>query len=145
MKKISLDCPHCAHFQVLSFAGVQTQLEFACSHCQNKLLLTGLDQTPLNVCPVCACDKLHQHKDFNKRIGFLVFIVGAVLIPWTYSLSLIAALLIDAALYPFFAWMQVCYFCKAELRGFGHNPKLERFHHETAAKFEYGKKKWRQV
>ena len=142
MKKISFDCPHCSHFQTLSFEGAQQTLDFNCGHCQHAMHIQGLDATPLNTCPVCQCDKLYQHKDFNKAIGFLVFIIGAVLIPWTYAISIIVALIIDAALYPFFPWMQVCYFCKSELRGFAINPKLDRFNHETAAHFEYGKKKW---
>lgn len=142
MKKISFDCPECAHFQTLSFSGEQKTIDFKCGHCQHALTLQGLEVPILDTCPVCQTEKLYQHKDFNKTIGFLVFIVGAILIPWTYAISLIVALAIDALLYPFFPWMQVCYFCKSELRGFAHNPKLDRFNHETAAHFEYGQKKW---
>lgn len=142
LKKISLDCPECAHFQTLSFEGPQTQIDFQCGHCRHQIHIQGLNTDTLDTCPVCQCDKLYQHKDFNKTIGFLVFAAGAILIPWTYAISIIIALIIDACLYPFFPWMQVCYFCKSELRGFQKNPKLDRFSHETAAHFEYGKKKW---
>lgn len=142
MKKISFDCPHCAHFQTLTLNDTRDALDFACGHCTKPLGFSGLNQDVLSRCPVCGNDKLHQHKDFNKKLGIGIFVLGAVLGPWTYFISLIIALLVDAALYPFFPWMQVCYFCKSELRGFGHNPALDRFSHETAAHYEYSKTKW---
>ena len=91
-------------------------------------------------CPVCADTKFYQHKDFNKKIGFLIFAIGAILVPWTYAISLIVALILDASLYPFFPWMSVCYNCKSEFRGWPKNPALDRFDHETAAHYEYKKK-----
>lgn len=144
MKKISFDCPECAAFQTLQMDAEQDTLTVPCGHCQNKLHLKDLNQETLESCPVCGNEELYQHKDFNKKLGLLVFLVGAVFAPWTYYLSLVGALILDAALYPFFPWMQVCYHCKSELRGWKKNEQLDRFNHETAAHYEYSKKKWIQ-
>lgn len=140
-KKISLDCPHCQAFQTLEIAEAKSAFTFACGHCQKDITLTGLNQDPIVSCPVCGNLEFYQHKDFNKKLGLAVFVLGAVLVPWTYALSMFVALAIDAALYPFFPWMTVCYDCKSELRGWPKNPKLDRFNHERAAHYEYGKKK----
>lgn len=142
MKLISFDCPACASFQTLRLESDQKSLTLPCGHCAHELHLEGLNEDPLNHCPVCQNKELHQHKDFNKKLGIAIFLLGAVFAPWTYYLSLVGALILDALLYPFFPWMQVCYYCKSELRGWQKNEKLDRFNHETAAHYEYGKNKW---
>lgn len=144
MKFISFDCPQCACFQTLKLENPASILKFQCGACGHELTLHNLTDSILNTCPVCENKKLYQHKDFNKKLGIAIFLIGAVFAPWTYYLSLIGALIVDAALYPFFPWMQVCYHCKSELRGWHKNPNLDRFNHETAAHYEYSKNKWLQ-
>lgn len=138
-RRISFDCPDCKVFQTIVLSEEKDRLAFDCGHCHKRITLSSLDQKLTEVCPVCGCTDLHQHKDFNKKLGLLIFLTGAVLAPWTYTLSLIAALVIDAVLYPFFPWMSVCYRCKTELRGWPRHPGLDRFNHETAARYEYGR------
>lgn len=140
-KSITLDCTQCQANQTIVIADDRAEIEFACGQCKTLITLVGLQQKALDTCPRCQNEELYQHKDFNKIIGGLVFLVGAILAPWTYYASLFIALLIDAALYPFFPWMSVCYRCKSELRGWLKNPKLDRFNHERAAHYEY-KVKW---
>ena len=127
--------------QTIVVADDRAEIEFACGSCQKPISLTHLEQKELKICPRCDNTELYQHKDFNKKVGFVIFLAGAALAPWTYYISLFVALLIDAALYPFFPWMSVCYRCKSELRGWPKNPKLDRFNHERAAHYEY-KDKW---
>jgi hypothetical protein len=142
IKKITLACHKCDIIQtVVIEREEQHTMDLACGNCQEPITLSHLNAHPLEECPVCSCTQLHQHKDFNRTLGFGIFITGAVLVPWTYSLSLIAALAVDAAIFPFCPWMQECYNCHAELRGWGKNPELDRFSHETAAEYEYGKKR----
>lgn len=140
LKSISFDCPKCEAFQTVSFPFDQTELNVPCGSCGKEMKFGSLKNDMLQSCPVCSCPDLHQHKDFNKKLGLALFVVGAIFAPWTYYLSLIGALAIDAALFPFFPWMQVCYSCKSEFRGWEKNPELDRFNHEVAAKYEYGKK-----
>jgi len=110
MKNITFDCPECKILQTLSLEDKKS-ISFDCANCGHGLTFNNLDQEEINRCSVCNCKDLHQHKDFNKKIGIAIFIVGAVFAPWTYYLSLVAALALDACLYPFFPWILVCYKC----------------------------------
>lgn len=139
-RKISFECESCQAWQTLEFGHEQKELQLQCGYCQNQIHLQNLDQNPVETCLYCKCTDLYQHKDFNKKVGIGLFVVGAIFAPWTYYLSLIGALLVDAALFPFFPWMQVCYQCHSEFRGWSKNEKLDRFNHETAAHYEYSPK-----
>ncbi len=137
MKKITLDCPHCQVAQTLALEEIQTTgFSYPCGACNQTIQLTRLT-SELTACPVCGCKDLYQHKDFNKKIGIALFIVGAILAPWTYYASLFVALIIDALLYPFFGWVIVCYRCFAEMRGWDKQSTLDRFNHEIGAHYEY--------
>lgn len=78
-------------------------------------------------CPACDGAQLYVQRDFNQKAGLAVVIVGAVLAPFTHYLSLVAAALIDAALYSLLAEIAVCYRCEAHFRGFRRNPAHEPF------------------
>ena len=140
-KKISLDCPKCKAFQTFEFKDPAENVHINCGYCNADLYLKNLTQDVVESCPVCGGKELHQHKDFNKKLGFVILVFGAVLIPYTYAVSFIIAAILDAILYPFFPMMQVCYNCNSEMRGYQTNPKLDRFSHETKAHYEYGNRK----
>lgn len=138
MKHITFGCPQCQALQTLTLDdATEAEVSFGCPQCQHPLSLTRLKQEHIHGCPACGCKDLHQHKDFNKKLGIALFVVGAVFAPWTYYISLVVALIIDALLFPFFPWMAVCYKCHAEMRGWPKNPELDRFNHEIAAHYEY--------
>lgn len=136
-KIIKFDCPHCLTFQTLQLNDGLQEISFSCQHCQKNIEFRHLNQENIDVCPVCDCRELYQHKDFNKKLGLIIFLVGVIFSFWTYHISLIVALIIDALLYPFFPWMAVCYRCHAELRGWPKNSRLDRFSHEVGAHYEY--------
>ncbi len=71
----------------------------------------------LGGCPVCGCRDLYRQRDFNRRLGLAVIIVGAALAPWTKFLSLVAAAGLDWFLYRWVGEVVVCYHCQAILRG----------------------------
>lgn len=137
-KQITFGCLHCQSLQTISLNdSLAETLNFNCPSCETPIELKRLLQNNIEGCSVCGCKDLHQHKDFNKALGLTLFIIGALLAPWTYYISLFVALIIDAALYPFFPWMAVCYKCHAEFRGWPKNPNLDRFNHEIGAHYEY--------
>jgi hypothetical protein len=76
----------------------------------------------LESCLRCGLDRLYVQKDFNRKIGLAVFVVAAVLSVPTWGLSLLAATLIDLALYYALGDVTVCYGCGAQHRGFVRNP-----------------------
>jgi hypothetical protein len=76
---------------------------------------------PLARCLHCGLDRLYLQKDFNKKAGLWVFIVAALLSVPTWGLSLLAATLIDLALYYALGDATLCYGCGAVHRGFRKN------------------------
>lgn len=107
-----LVCPHCEFSQPLAEGATDDAGELA---------------DPLPCCVVCGYDRLYTQKDFNRKVGLAVVVVGAVLSPWTYGLSLLACMGLDYGLYRFVPEITVCYGCHTIHRGFEHNP-LHRAH-----------------
>jgi hypothetical protein len=108
----ALSCDNCSHQQDYD--------EAACTE-------AGGVTDPLEACVVCGYDRLFAQKDFNRKLGLVIVLIGAALSPWTYGLSLLAFMGFDYALYRFVPEITVCYGCDAIHRGFEHNP-LHRAH-----------------
>lgn len=144
-KSLTFDCPSCKALQVLELEDPKPSLTIPCGACQSPIDFSRLDQTLMEGCPRCGEHRLYQHKDFNKKVGLAVFLLGVFgslfFYEKVYYLPLLIALIIDALMFPLYPWMQICYRCETELRGWGKNPALDRFSHEIAAHFEYGREK----
>jgi len=98
----------------------------ACGH-EQPLATEGFDDSgqlrdPVDTCLACGSNKLFTQKDFNRKLGLVIVVVGAVFSPWTYGLSLVACMAFDYGLYHFVPEITVCYACDAIYRGFKHNP-----------------------
>jgi hypothetical protein len=97
-----------------------------CGH-EQRIAAEGFDEAgrlrdPLQACLACGSDKLYTQKDFNRKLGLAIVLVGAAFSPWTYGLSLVACMAFDYGLYHFVPEITVCYACDAIHRGFAHNP-----------------------
>jgi ribosomal protein L37AE/L43A len=108
----ALNCDHCDHAQPYAAAA---------------LAPSSTLNDPLTACVACEYDRLFAQKDFNRKVGLVMVLIGAALSPWTYGLSLLAFMGFDYALYRFVPEITVCYGCDAIHRGFAHNP-LHRAH-----------------
>ncbi len=124
-------CPECQRPDQQDLDGHRS---LKCSNCghQADYVEGALDDAgsvvdPAALCPMCGYDRLFAQKDFNRKIGLAIVVVGAVLSPWTYGLSLVVFMAFDYGLYRFVPEITVCYGCDAILRGFEHNP-LHRAH-----------------
>ena len=82
-----------------------------------------LESRLLARCLRCGLDRLYVQKDFNKKAGLWVFVVAAALSIPTWGLSLLAATLIDLALYYALGDATLCYGCGTVHRGFLGNPE----------------------
>jgi hypothetical protein len=98
----------------------------ACPACGRREPLRAADggapASPLARCLRCGGEDLYVQKDFNRTVGLWVFIVAALLSVPTWGLSLLAATLIDLALYYALGEVTLCYACGAQHRGFPRNP-----------------------
>ena len=99
----------------------------ACAGCGRGHELHGtgeaIETRLLGRCVRCGLDRLYVQKDFNKKAGLWVFIVAAALSVPTWGLSLLAATLIDLALYFALGDATLCYGCGTVHRGFRRNPE----------------------
>ena len=119
--EIAFACPSCG---AEALAGLDGR-----GHCPKCGATPALD-VPASVrasrvlerCLACASTLLYVQRDFNQKAGLAVVVVGAVLAPFTYYTSLVAAALIDAGLYLLLPEITVCYRCQAHYRRFARNP-----------------------
>lgn len=92
----------------------------------------------LSACLACGHPELWTRKRFPAATGVAIVVAAALLAPSTYYLSLVAAALIDFALYHSLPEGVVCYVCGAEHRGFAPEPRHPRFDREIAERLKFG-------
>ncbi|HVR42547.1 MAG TPA: hypothetical protein VMS56_03795 [Thermoanaerobaculia bacterium] len=93
---------------------------------------------PLERCGSCGERELYVQKDFNRTTGIVLVAIGAVFVPWTWGLSLLAVTILDFALYSLLGDVTVCYACRAVHRGFPRNPAHGAFDLVTHDRHVYG-------
>ena len=78
-------------------------------------------------CAACDHDQLYFQKDFNRRTGIALVVVGAVFVPWTWGLSLLGVTVLDYIVWRLVKDVIVCYQCQAVHRGYPPNPATQPF------------------
>jgi len=123
--EIAAHCPHCHRFTHTDSLGS------SCRHCQKALfgwvtddLADGLS---LNQCPVCGAGDLYRQKDFNRKLGIGILVIGIALAYFTYGISLVVVTLLDWWLFRRVKELGVCYQCGSQFRGGDLIQKLEPF------------------
>ena len=98
----------------------------------------------MDQCPHCGCGDLFVRKDFPQKLGLAIVIVAAasflVLAAFPHLfyvgvLVLLAAAMVDFALYLLVRKITVCYRCRAEFRDVPVNPEHEGFELAIAEKY----------
>ena len=114
-----------------------------CPNCRETVELRqgGWSDDPPGVeeCPVCGCRHLYRQRDFNRALGCSLVLVGAILVPWTYGLSLIVLSLVDLALYYRLRESVVCYRCDTVYRDARPGPRQKEFDLLKHDVLKYGK------
>ena len=78
-------------------------------------------------CAACGHEELYFQKDFNRRTGIALVVVGSIFVPWTYGLSLLGVTILDYIVWRIVKDVIVCYECQAVHRGYPPNPRLKPF------------------
>jgi hypothetical protein len=103
---------------------------------------------PLEACPTCGCTDLFVRKDFPQKLGLAIVVFAAVTFLvlasrpryfYLGALVLVAAVVLDAAIYLFVGRVTVCYRCRAEFRDVPLNPRHEGFELAIAEKYRAAK------
>jgi DNA-directed RNA polymerase subunit RPC12/RpoP len=131
-------------------------VEFVCRNCEKDILadLSKNDETvqcpncshkvPLNLtnnmqkggkvdrCVICGKIRFYVQKDFNPRLGILIFAIGVIFSYHTYGLTLLIATIIDFILYKVLKTVTIFYHCRAIYRVFEEDPTHQGFDHNLA-------------
>ena len=78
-------------------------------------------------CAACGHGELYFQKDFNRKTGIALVVLGSIFVPWTYGLSLLGATILDYVVWRLVKDVIVCYRCQAVHRGYPPNPALKPF------------------
>jgi hypothetical protein len=108
---VTAHCPTC---------NALVEAEAKCPKCQGPLFPHGTEafheKGTLDQCPVCGAAHLYRQKDFNRKLGIALVVVGAVLAYWTWGLSLGVVALLDWLLFRRVGEVGCCYRCGAQFR-----------------------------
>ena len=128
---ITLTCRQCGsgiHVRPnLSLKEVQCKI---CLSKQNVFFHKEHLQSHLKRCPSCQETWFYAQKDFNRKIGVILFTIAAVAAIWTYGLSLVALWLIDLSLYKHLDTIAICYKCDGIFRNVLNIDEIPSFDHE---------------
>jgi hypothetical protein len=98
-----------------------------CFSCNDKLLKhptdSFLSDGKLNQCPLCGSDHLYKQKDFNRKIGVFILVLGVLGSFYTYGISLLVVTVIDWMLYRYVSEAGICYQCRNVFRK---SPEIEK-------------------
>jgi hypothetical protein len=89
-------------------------------------------------CLACGHPELYTQKDFPRMAGLAIVVVAAILAPFTWYLSLVAAAALDLVLYVFGPEVVTCYVCSANHHRFPREPRHPRFDREIDERLRYG-------
>jgi hypothetical protein len=144
--RVAFDCPRGSGGGAKTVVEAASARELApapCRHCGDRHPLRLERLAPsggLSGCLACGHPELYTQKDFPRAAGIAIVVVAAVLAPFTSYVSLVVAALLDAILFRFAPNVVVCYVCRAEHRGFVHDPRHPRFDREIEERLKYGQR-----
>lgn len=124
MSSVHFLCTQCEQ----RLARAAGELPRACEHCGAETSVVAPPENAIiDRCAACAHEQLYFQKDFNRRTGIALVVVGAVFVPWTYGISLLAVTILDYIVWRVVKDVIVCYECQAVHRGYPANPALQPF------------------
>lgn len=139
--RIRIQCKSCGlPFKTRLNPGVSS---VDCDNCQHTIAVDkkGWSDNPpaVEICPICGCRHLYRQRDFNRGLGCLLVLIGAILVPWTFGLSLVVLSLVDLALYYRLREAVVCYRCDTVYRDARPGPRQKEFDLLKHDVLKYGK------
>jgi len=135
MSSVHFLCPKCDARQTRESG----ETARACDRCgaENSVVAPAAGSL-IERCAACGHDQLYFQKDFNRKTGMAIVVVGAIFVPWTYGLSLLGVTILDYVVWRLVKDVIVCYQCQSVHRGYPPNPALKGFDLVTHDRHVYG-------
>lgn len=117
-----------------------------CKHEQEVTFTENHEKNILKECPECKRKDFYSQKDFNRKIGVILFIVTAIIStilfmkgfgPQYYLSTFIILYLADFLLYRKLKSIAICYKCDAIFRDVANIDEILGFNHEMHDRIVY--------
>ena len=138
MMEVTLTCQECG--SGIHIHPNQNTTDVACPICQtiNSVKFNAEhEDSIIKDCPKCERKDFYQQKDFNRKIGVLLFVVAAILSIWTYGLSFVVLWIFDLILHKKLGNVVVCYKCNTLFRKVKNIDDIHGFDHEMNDRIIY--------
>lgn len=138
MMSVQITCPKCTSSVEIHPDHEAHKAE--CSVCQHSIDVkfnSEHEHGILKECPVCSRQDFYKQKDFNRKIGVVLFVIAAILSIWTYGMSLVALYLVDLFLFKKLALVAICYKCQTNFRNLTNMAEIRDYDHEMNDRIVY--------
>lgn len=138
MMEVTFTCEECG--SAIDVNPSLDQREVECSICStvNKFKFDEHHlQSELCSCPKCERKDFYKQKDFNRKIGVILFVIASILAIFTYGISLIVLYVFDFFLYRILGDIAVCYKCNTIFRKVKNIENIYPFDHEMNDRIVY--------
>ena len=132
MPSLAHHCPKCKHYSIIE----DPQGQISCPNCGKEWGKVTPGKDIFEECPFCPCRQFYTSKDFNQFLGCTIMLIGIVLVPWTYGISLPVFYLIDLFLVRRVKTLINCYRCGCEFRGYPKTKDFKPFLHHIGLKYD---------
>lgn len=138
MMTVQITCPFCASGVEMIPSREATKVE--CDQCQQIIPLHFTKEHEEGVvesCPLCERKDFYSQKDFNRKLGVILFVVAAILSIFTYGMSFVILYLFDLILFRKLKNIAICYKCDTIFRGAKNIKDISGFDHEMHDRIVY--------
>ncbi len=109
----------------------------SCGQCQKEYSIHLSDSMAhggiVDCCVICGKKRFYVQKDFNPRLGIIIFSIGVIFSYHTFGISLVIATIIDVIFYKILKAVTVCYHCRSVYRDFEEDPEHRGLDRDLAA------------
>ena len=138
MMTVTCTCPECG--SAIEIAPSLDAKKAECDICHHQIdVKFNHDHLNNEVrdCPVCERKDFYGQKDFNRKIGVMLFVIAAILSIWTYGISFIVLWLCDLFLFKKLGSVTICYKCQTIFRRVANQKEIYEFNHEMNDRIIY--------
>lgn len=138
MMEVTITCPECGSgINVYPSTGSNAAHCDICNHDVDVKFNQEHEKGILKDCPVCERKDFYSQKDFNRKVGVILFIIAAILSIWTYGISFIVLYLFDFILFRKLKPIAICYKCNTVFRKVENIAEIHGFDHEMNDRIVY--------
>ncbi len=110
--EIQAVCPHCKKVGVAHW---KEKENIFCPLCQHPWL-EFVTEKFIDQCAMCGAAHLYRQKDFNRKLGVGLVVLGVAFAYFTYGISLLVVTLVDWLLFKRVGEVGCCYRCNTQYR-----------------------------